>query len=543
MEEYTMKISNTVVCAVISLSLVSCTGNFLEYNTNPNQVTDEQMQAYNYKVGAEVLTLQSNVVPVQEHSYQFIESLSACPFAGYIGEAALWEERFTTFNPGITWRKAVFSDVITNAYAPYRGIKGETDDEVSGAFASLFRVAIMHRLTDNFGPIPYSDILKTEDVTVKYDPQETVYDEMFAELDEAIAGLKNNAGIPASGWSRYDLVYYGDIAKWVKYANSLKLRMAMRLSYVAPATAKAKATEAIAAGVITENADNAFMHPADNRIALIQNTWGDHRIAADIISYMNGYSDPRREKMFTSVETEVEKNGKKETITGFYGVRVGGSITDKDAFKAAYSNMIVDSSSPILWLNAAEVSFLMSEYELRWGDSAKAKELYENGIILSFEDKGAAGAEEYIADAKSRPESYNDPLGQYSVSTPQSEITIAWEESGNLADGTSLTDSPAERNLERIITQKWLAIFPSGAEGWAEYRRTGYPRLLPAVQDKSGGTVDLNHRARRLIYPAEEYSGNGENLSEAVNQLNSESLDNSGDTFGTRVWWDKKDYR
>ena len=251
-----MRISNTVVCAVISLSLVSCTGNFLEYNTNPNQVTDEQMQAYNYKVGAEVLTLQSNVVPVQEHSYQFIESLSACPFAGYIGEAALWEERFTTFNPGITWRKAVFSDVITNAYAPYRGIKGETDDEVSGAFASLFRVAIMHRLTDNFGPIPYSDILKTEDVTVKYDPQETVYDEMFAELDEAIAGLKNNAGIPASGWSRYDLVYYGDIAKWVKYANSLKLRMAMRLSYVAPATAKAKATEAIAAGVITENADN-----------------------------------------------------------------------------------------------------------------------------------------------------------------------------------------------------------------------------------------------------------------------------------------------
>ena len=67
--------------------------------------------------------------------------------------------------------------------------------------------------------------------------------------------------------------------------------------------------------------------------------------------------------------------------------------------------------------------------------------------------------------------------------------------------------------------------------------------MLPAVQDKSGGTVDLNHRARRLINPAEEYSGNGENLSEAVNQLNSESLDNSGDTFGTRVWWDKKDYR
>lgn len=421
----------------------------------------------------------------------------------------------------------------------YRGIVNQSGDEVANAFATLFRVAIMHRMTDSYGPIPYSNPITNESVFVTYDSQETVYCTMFDELDSAIEGFTNNIGIATSSWNRYDYVYYGNISQWLKYANSLKLRMAMRLSYVKPELAREKAAEAIAAGVITSNSDNALMHAPENRTALIYNDWSDSRVAADIINYMNGYEDPRREKMFTSVPVEQGD----ETVEMYYGIRVGSDVSGKTAFTTNYSNMKVTTSDPYLWMNAAEVSFLMAEYELRWGDPTRAKDLYENGIRLSFEERGAAGSEDYILDHEKKPATYVDPLGTYSIAGRQSDITIAWEESGNLADSTMPAEDASERNLERIITQKWIASFPLGVEGWSEYRRTGYPRLLPAPQDKSGGAVDLNRHARRLTYPVEEYGMNGANLQQAISILNSESSGTrKGDTMGTQVWWDVKQY-
>lgn len=106
---------------------------------------------------------------------------------------------------------------------------------------------------------------------------------------------------------------------------------------------------------------------------------------------------------------------------------------------------------------------------------------------------------------------------------------MAWDSSGD-----------EETNLEQIITQKWIAIFPLGNEAWAEYRRTGYPRLLPAVQNLGPDRIDLNQHARRLIYPVEEYTTNGSNLSEAISILGSESSSGSGDAMSTRIWWDVK---
>ncbi len=304
--------------------------------------------------------------------------------------------------------------------------------------------------------------------------------------------------------------------------------MAMRLSEVKPDVARTKAAEAIAAGVITANADNAAMHAAENRTTLIYNDWGDHRVGADILCYMTGYEDPRLEKMFLP-------NDKGDYV----GIRIGIDVTSKSQAQAKYSNMIVTSSTPYLWINAAEVAFLKAEYELRWGTKDAAKALYEQAIRLSFEDKGAKDADAYIADKTRKPAAYNDPLGNYSA-TALSSITIAWEDdSAEGADKAAIK----ERNLERIITQKWIAIFPLGVEAWSEHRRTGYPRLLPAVEDKSGGTVDLAQGARRLPYPVEEYDKNNANLQEAVQMLNSESQGSrKGDGMGTRVWWDVKPY-
>ena len=517
---------NMIICAVIAPMFLSCTDRFERLNTNPNQVTSGQMEAKNYRTGTKVLALQSLVVPVEEHQYQFIESLSGGPFGGYVGSTVdTWQTRFETFNPSTDWRKATFSDIITELYAPYRGIVGGTEDEVARAFASLFRVAVMQRLTDNYGPIPYGDILKTEKITVKYDSQETVYNEMFEELDDAIEAFSSNVGLPSSGWSTYDRVYSGNISQWLKYANSLKLRMAMRISYRNPELARRKAEEAVSSGLILSNEDNAFMKPTENRMPLIYNSWNDHRVGADILCFMTGYNDPRLEKMFLKSTGDNPQ---------YVGIRIGSTVSKKSEAIDAYSNLIVNSDSPILWMNAAEVNFLLAEYQLRFaGDKAKAKEYYENGIRLSFLPK-KAHQESTITLLM--------PAAHFGFS-----ILTRWENIAPRPRRPSARLHGMRKVTKRLILSR-LSL-KSGLQYFLLETRLGrniagpsYPKLLPAPQNLGPDNVDLNNHARRLTYPVEEYSGNGANLSGAISMLNSESSEGGGDSFATRVWWDCKSY-
>lgn len=517
-----------LLLSVVLLGTTACTGDFADINRNPNEVTDEQLQANNYKIGTNLKTLQGLVVPTEEHRFQFVESIVGCPYAGYNGKTVdTWQATFENYNPSADWRKVPFVDMISDTYPAYRAIINGTEDVVAQALAKLFRIAIMQRVTDSYGPIPYTQVMasKTESLEVAYDTQEEVYTAMFTELDDVIASLQDNLSLPSDAFGRYDGVYSGNISQWLKFANSLKLRMAMRLTEVKPDLAKSKAAEAIAAGVITTNADNAMMHTSDNRTTLIYNDWGDHRIGADIINYMNGYNDPRREKMFTTV-TLVE-NG--QEIQGYAGIRIGINVTSKAQAVSFYSNMRVTGTDPYLWMNAAEATFLRAEYELRWGSAETAGTLYEQAVTLSFEERGADNVKGYLSDATSTPAAYKDPLNKHSMASPQSTITVAWNAAADF-----------ETNLERIITQKWIAIFPLGTEAWTEHRRTGYPRLLPAVVDNSGGAVNVALGARRLPYPVEEYTENPTNLQAAVSALNGESVNGAGDTQGTRVWWDRK---
>ena len=117
---------------------------------------------------------------------------------------------------------------------------------------------------------------------------------------------------------------------------------------------------------------------------------------------------------------------------------------------------------------------------------------------------------------------YNDPVGNNSYSGKTSTITIAWNDS----------DTP-EQQLERVITQKWLAMFPLGLEAWADYRRTGYPQLMPVKINNSGGIVSTARGARRLAYPQEERINNLDNYNAAVGLLG------GADNMATDVWWAK----
>lgn len=529
----------TSIIKLFSLTLLlfvgtACTDNFDKINRKDYQVDKEELGREGYNVGASLKGLQGLVIPTEEHLYQFVEALGAGAFAGYIGCTVEWTAKFETYNPPTDWQEAPFSDLITRTYPFYRDLLDETDDPVALALGKLLRVTIMHRVTDMYGPIPYSRIIsKTGEVslTVSYDSQEEVYKQMFKELDEVSDVLKENQNLSAEAFRKFDDVYQGDLSKWLKYTNSLKLRMAMRLTYVPKMKDEARriAEEAVAGGVITQNADNAFLKVEENRAAMIFNDWNDQRVGADIISYMNGYKDPRREKMFTTIKMTVyDENFQPQEIDGYAGIRIGIDVTTKDEVTGAYSKPIITNTSPYMWMNAAEITFLRAEGALRgWNMGADARSLYNEAIALSFEQYEVSGAEAYSSNMTDIPESYSDPKFIYTDwEGPRSTITIGWE------DG----EANFERNLERIITQKWIANFPLGVEAWNEFRRTGYPHLMPVIENKSGGSISSEHMIRRLWYPPIEYTENLQNINLAIGMLG------GPDNGGTRLWWDKKPY-
>jgi hypothetical protein len=185
---------------------------------------------------------------------------------------------------------------------------------------------------------------------------------------------------------------------------------------------------------------------------------------------------------------------------------------------------IPESYNKLLWMNAAESAFLKAEGALRgWNMGGSANDFYTQGIELSFDQWGVSGAGAYAENATSIPENYKDPLGANDNSGVPASITIKWNDADDF-----------ELNLERIITQKWIANFPLGHEAWSEFRRTGYPRLMEAPYNQSNGIVDGTEMARRLPYPLREYKENSDNLQDAIDDLG------GPDNMATKVWWDCK---
>lgn len=155
-----------------------CMSDFDTINRNPSEATDEELGRENYKISTNLRGLQNWVIPAQEHRYQFNESLTGNPYAGYMAETPDgWKEKFSTFNPSADWLKWPFVIVMQEVYPYFRGVVNNTEDEAAIALAQLFRIAIMHRMTDTYGPIPYSKVIEdsSESLTVAYDSQETVY--------------------------------------------------------------------------------------------------------------------------------------------------------------------------------------------------------------------------------------------------------------------------------------------------------------------------------------------------------------------------------
>ncbi len=510
------KIYNIIGLALACAASASCTGNYLDINTNPYEATEKQIAADDYVIQGALKNMLGYVVPVQEHQFQFMDVLCGSTLGGYLAEQKGWETKISTYNPNDEWCAYSFENVIPGFYGAYIQLTTSTSDEVALAVAEIAKVAVFSQLTDMYGPIPFSQIGIDGSLVAPYDSQEDIYSKSFEALTNSVSVLSEKYTEKLN--SNADIVFHGDLTKWIKYANTLKLRMALRIVYANPTLAQQMAEEAAnqTFGTMDSNSDNAkFTHSTQNLYYLTCLQWGDYRAAADIVCYMNGYKDPRRSAFFT------ESSYSGNTYAGW---RRGTRMADSNGGNGC-SNMKVTTSDEMYWMNAAEAMFLKAEGALRgWNmGGGTAQSYYEEGIKLSFAQWNVQGVDDYIEDAVSVPDNYTDLSGKGYDATISGAPTVAWEEGADF-----------EKNFEKIITQKWIANWrTTGVEGWSEFRRTGYPRLLTAGVNLSGGTIAEDAYARRLKYPVNELTNNSDHYKTAVS-----SQLKGADNMATRTWWD-----
>ncbi len=444
----------------------ACTDKFDEANTNPYEISGESLKQDFNHVGAYYSSMLGNIF-----GHQIEENLVAESFADYMATPTPFAGGVNNTTYYIRWNTywdRIYKDLMAPANQVIK-IADEGGYTVFSSWAKLIQIMGMSRLTTYHGPVIYSNYGSKES-TIKYDSESELYTKFFAQLDEIQATFAANKTY--AGMKKFDASYGGDVTKWAKFVNSLRLRLAIRISKAAPALAKTQGEKAISdpAGLILNNADNMTISLYGGKLYLsvICFEWGDTRMSAGMESILVGLKDSRISKFFQPA-TDATVYADHADVP-YKGIRNGASLVAKDD----HSNfsMINESFKTITkrnYLAASEVYFDLAEAALRgWAGAGDAKANYENGVKASFNDWGAGGVDSYLADDTSKPIDYNDPKATGSVNdfVSRSTVTVKWNE----ADSNEL-------KLEKIITQKWIAGFFNPNEPWADFRRTGYPKI------------------------------------------------------------------
>ena len=517
------KLSFLLVAALLFSN--GCTEDFEELNTKPDVLIADNVDAG--LLGQAFAQAQYTSMHGQNWRFQISQSLFSDLYSQYFATTASNFDSDRYVEVG-RWIDLAWSSFYGQAAPQIKFVEDLTAENgltVENALAKLWKVQAYHRQTDYWGPIIYSQYGNGE-TSVTYDSQEDIYRSFFVTLDEALSTLSANAGANAFGSN--DQIYGGDISKWVLFGNSLRLRLAMRVRFADAALAKAEAEKAIAGGVIEDNADNAFILTtgnSQNPYTTITN-WGEFRMSALMESILKGYEDPRIESYFNPAESgDTDGDG-----VPYEGLRNGQAKVDKvPAMNVDNSDMNTiwlppgkgGSNPPIKVLTASEVYFLRAEGALQgWNmGGGTAKDYYEEGIRQSMTELDitpAVDVEAYIA-------STNTPAEADPSSPPTTDIPVAFDEGGS-----------AERQLEQIITQKWIGLYPDGWEAYAELRRTGYPKIYPLLFSDNPD-VAPDQVFRRMTFVDSEFTTNAVAVEAAASLIS-----NGQDKNNTRLWWDKK---
>lgn len=516
---------------MVMLGVAGCTKNFDELNTPKNLITESKI---------DLSTLG--------------QSFANALYYRHVGDQGGWElmhelhasiyaQVFSTTSAGFntdqyqevaSWVQAGFNAFYSNPAVMINFVKKFTEENnmpTENAIAQIWQVPIWQRMTDFFGPVMFSQFGNGK-TSVEYDTQENVYHAFFDILDNAVGVLKQHTSEKPFG--NNDLMFKGDVNKWISFANSMRLRLAMRIVYADANLARQQAEKAITDGVITENSNSAIMSTSVNSLNYLTR-WtyiNPFCMSATSESILLGFDDPRLSVFWN------QGGGRLGGNKGYHGVRNGLPVTLKTSdvrsgvagcsFPSKLFLPIADGGAnpPIPIMTASEVYFLRAEGALRgWAMGGTAEDLYNEGIRHSLKywaNLPDNEIDDYVTSLNT-PAPVQDGIVARAFNTPpQSDITVKYDDGGSF-----------ERRLEQIITQKWIDLFMSPWECWAERRRTGYPKGY-AIIASLDPDIPVTSIIRRMVYPPSEYSNNRVAVEKAVTLL--EGQDNTM----TRLWWDKK---
>ena len=341
-------------------------------------------------------------------------------------------------------------------------------------------------LVDTFGDVPYTEALDIEGHPLpKYDDAQTIYKDLISKLTTASAALDASA----ASFGSADLIYGGNTAKWKKFANSLRLRLAVNMYDVDAAYATTQINAAVSDGLIASNTDNADLHylgaePNANQlyVDIVASNRKDFVIADTFVNKLNELSDPRRAKYFTFAP---------ET-TNYIGGKYGASNSYTN-----YSHInetILEPTFPGTIFDYTETQFLLAEAAARGvAVGGTAITHYNTAITASMESWGVADAD--IALYLAQPSVVFD--------------AVNWKKS--------------------IGEQAWIALYNRGFEAWTSWRRLDFPVLVAPASTYN----DITSVPTRYKYPAGEQTVNAKNVTAAS------ALINGGDLLTTKVFWDK----
>jgi Starch-binding associating with outer membrane len=468
------KLARAVAAGLLAAGAAGCSEGLTDLNENPNEPT---------RVGAEYLFTNATEAAVSRALGSGLHMDLTALWVQHYGEMRYTEEdRYELRDPTVNthWSGFYagplqdFNEVVTQGDTLARpNVKG---------MGMVMRSWTFQIVTDLWGDVGYTEALQGRTpgspTTVKYDPQQAVYQGLLSEL-AAAQGLFDPAGYRMGA---ADLIYQGDPAKWKRFANSLRLRVAMRMSQADANTARAAFQAAMAAGVFTSNADNAVLNYVDNGIDVhpifaSQRTAPTHGVSATIVDSLRALSDPR-------LGIYANRNA-----GGNYRGEIPASQTDVSLDSISrIGTFFSRANAPSYLMTYAEVLFLQAEAAERGWITGDAAALYRAAITAHLQMVGVPAAD---------------------ITTYLARPRVAYA------------------GLPSIGLQKWIALYGNGPEAYAEWRRTGHPNLRAGPDALNEGRIPV-----RLPYPTSEQSLNNAALQEAITRQ-------GGNTLNTPVWWDR----
>ncbi len=490
-KEYFKLLCFLPVLLIVAFS--SCTKDFKGLNVDTGNISDADLA----KDGAEaafLLPIMMNNIVSTATGEQTQQNLQSESYANYLEAPSnfIGNVNPTTYVTRGIWSNSYnlsTNNVMNNWLAmSKKGYDVKYPDLY--AIALILKGAAAQRLVDTFGPYPYTKFGNTAEP--KFDSPAEAYAAILEDLDKAVVALlAAEAADPNADMARFAKwdrsTFKGEYTKWIKLANTIRLRMGIRISVVDPVKGKAAAEKAVLpanGGLMDENSGSFAVAPADgtNPHYTMSNAWSDTRVSAAVITYLQGFGDGRL-PVYALPATD-------PLIAGQYrGIRPGVDRPTKSVYQD-YSKYNVGQTAPMKVVDGAESYFLRAEGVLRgWNmGGGTAQQWYENGVRASYKLTGAAGVDTYLQSTSTQLP-YVDPKRPDYNSPALSDVTVKWNDAATF-----------EKKLEKIIVQKWIAVFPEGTEGWSEFRRTGYPKLYFIMAPKNP-LLPLGTFIKRLTYP------------------------------------------